>query len=82
MLLSMAMVECRAVSSATGPRNEKTSPSRLTPFATVHIIMVTRLTCKAAVLEEPNYYYQIPPLSNVTILLSRHVFFPLPSILL
>jgi hypothetical protein len=46
------------------------------------IIMVTRLTCIAAVLEEPNYYYQIPPLSNVTILLSRHVFFPLPSILL
>jgi hypothetical protein len=79
MLLSMAMVECRAVSSATGPRNEKTSPSRLTPFA---IIMVTRLTCIAAVLEEPNSYYQIPPLSNVTILLSRHVFFPLPSILL
>jgi hypothetical protein len=84
------MVECcrHRPSSLFRDGSEKwsleSSLSRLTPsFA----IMVTRLTCIgssirtyiAAVREEPNCYYQIPPLPNVTILLfSRHIV-PLPS---
>jgi hypothetical protein len=54
---------------------------RLTPFFAIMVTRLTYITRIAAVLEEPSYYYQITPLANVTILLSRHTV-PQSSILL
>lgn len=79
MLLWWTAVAFQRSSLFRDGSEKRKSSSRLPddPPSVLHALVLA--LCIAAVREEPNSYYSIPPLANVTILLSRHVF-PLPSI--